>query len=664
MDPPPGSWPSSAAIVNVSTTVPSTSTMNWLATAPRPPIKHAGLLLIVIPMVTILGNLLVIISVLRYRALQTAINFLILGLAVADLLVALFVMPYAVYVHVQRGEWYIGNLMCDIYMASDVACSTASILLLAIISFDRYRAVSRPIQYSRQSQNVRRVFAMIGATWAISLLVASPMVFGVNVRPPDANPYECRFYNAEFSIGSSIISFVIPCVLVLFVYIRILIALKKREKAAKMRRLKNMTTGASSTARTTSSDDCEEVGEIVAGPEEKEFGASGTPRSSVDSLSDADHIVTNDFVSEGYINSRRSSGGEDSQVTLSQNSSGDSHSNRRVKAKKHKHVFLNRSKNELKAPELSPSKRRSSDILPSILRQISRRSPRIFRKHTFDRTTETETMILANPLVDCSSGESRVKNEAHFSAHTESEPLTPPPMGDRPLCSRSTTANSGDFLESPGDAQPPANSTGTPTDSQHTVKFALMVQEMSEIPLADAEPKEIQAKIESENKTPSVSIVAKTPLSDDSTKDVVEAKKSRASVKSNESSLRGVKNGITSKIVKKTLRHEQSLKRKVSKSQRKEKRATKTLGVVVGVFLICWVPFFFINIVNAICVLLEKEFCQVGFDLFFYCTWIGYMNSFMNPIIYTIFNTEFRRAFKAILFGKSSRGGLHKQAHL
>ncbi|VDM76898.1 unnamed protein product [Strongylus vulgaris] len=72
---------------------------SWPSTT-RPPIKQAGLLLILIPMVTILGNLLVIISVLRYRALQTAINFLILGLAVADLLVALFVMPYAVYVHV------------------------------------------------------------------------------------------------------------------------------------------------------------------------------------------------------------------------------------------------------------------------------------------------------------------------------------------------------------------------------------------------------------------------------------------------------------------------------------------------------------------------------------------------------------------------------------
>ncbi|CAJ0579360.1 unnamed protein product, partial [Mesorhabditis spiculigera] len=167
----------------------------------------------------------------RVNALHSAINFLILGLAVADLLVALFVMPYAVYVHVQNGEWYLGNLMCDIYMASDVACSTASILLLAVISFDRYRAVSRPIQYSRQAQNIKRVFVILGIIWMISVLVASPMVLGMNTRPANASERECR---------SSIISFVIPCVLVLFVYIRIMVALKQRERAAKMRRISQL----------------------------------------------------------------------------------------------------------------------------------------------------------------------------------------------------------------------------------------------------------------------------------------------------------------------------------------------------------------------------------------------------------------------------------------
>lgn len=59
-----------------------------------------GFCLILIPTATILGNLLVIVSVLRFKILHSAINFLILGLAVADLFVALFVMPYAVYIYV------------------------------------------------------------------------------------------------------------------------------------------------------------------------------------------------------------------------------------------------------------------------------------------------------------------------------------------------------------------------------------------------------------------------------------------------------------------------------------------------------------------------------------------------------------------------------------
>jgi hypothetical protein len=69
-------------------------------------IKLWALLLIFIPIFTILGNLLVIISVLWFKSLHSAINFLILGLAVADLMVALFVMPFAVYVEVCQFSFF------------------------------------------------------------------------------------------------------------------------------------------------------------------------------------------------------------------------------------------------------------------------------------------------------------------------------------------------------------------------------------------------------------------------------------------------------------------------------------------------------------------------------------------------------------------------------
>uniref|UniRef100_A0A915EGS4 G-protein coupled receptors family 1 profile domain-containing protein n=1 Tax=Ditylenchus dipsaci TaxID=166011 RepID=A0A915EGS4_9BILA len=244
---------SHAANAFSSTSLSLTSDSQYYA-KPEPEI-HAG--------IYIYGFL----SVLRFKALHSAINFLILGLAVADLLVALFVMPYAVYVYVQGGYWFLGALMCDIYSASDVSCSTASILLLAVISFDRYRAVSRPIQYSRQSQNIKRVVIIILVIWVISFAIASPIVLGVNYRPSDANPYECRFYNPLFSIFSSLLSFVIPCIIVLFVYIRIMMALREREKAAKIRRFASQQIESGKKRSTTQErDESEEAGELVAGP--------------------------------------------------------------------------------------------------------------------------------------------------------------------------------------------------------------------------------------------------------------------------------------------------------------------------------------------------------------------------------------------------------------
>lgn len=72
-------------------------------------------------------------------------------------------------------------------------------------------------------------------------------------------------------------------------------------------------------------------------------------------------------------------------------------------------------------------------------------------------------------------------------------------------------------------------------------------------------------------------------------------------------------------------------------------KAAITVGIIMGTFLLCWVPFFCVNIIAAFC-----KTCIPGMA-FKVLTWLGYSNSAFNPIIYSIFNTEFRDAFRRIL---------------
>ncbi|XP_061108484.1 alpha-2 adrenergic receptor-like [Conger conger] len=80
-------------------------------------------------------------------------------------------------------------------------------------------------------------------------------------------------------------------------------------------------------------------------------------------------------------------------------------------------------------------------------------------------------------------------------------------------------------------------------------------------------------------------------------------------------------------------------------SQAREKRFTFVLAVVMGVFVVCWFPFFFSYSLYGVC----REACQIPDTLFKFFFWIGYCNSSLNPVIYTIFNQDFRRAFQKIL---------------
>nr|XP_015091349.1 alpha-2A adrenergic receptor [Vicugna pacos] len=80
----------------------------------------------------------------------------------------------------------------------------------------------------------------------------------------------------------------------------------------------------------------------------------------------------------------------------------------------------------------------------------------------------------------------------------------------------------------------------------------------------------------------------------------------------------------------------------LARAANREKRFTFVLAVVIGVFVVCWFPFFFTYTLTAVG-------CSVPRTLFKFFFWFGYCNSSLNPVIYTIFNHDFRRAFKKIL---------------
>ncbi|XP_034409521.1 dopamine receptor D2 like [Cyclopterus lumpus] len=194
--------------------------------ASSPPYNFYAVLLVLLIFCVVFGNVLVCMAVSRERALQTTTNYLIVSLAVSDLLLATMVMPWGVYLEVV-GEWRFSLIHCDILLTLDVMMCTASILNLCAISIDRYTAVAMPMLYNTRYSSRRRVAVMIAVVWFLSFAISCPLLFGLN-NTASREGTTCSFADPAFVVYSSVASFYVPFIVTLLVYAQICVVLRKR----------------------------------------------------------------------------------------------------------------------------------------------------------------------------------------------------------------------------------------------------------------------------------------------------------------------------------------------------------------------------------------------------------------------------------------------------
>ncbi|KAK1171717.1 muscarinic acetylcholine receptor M3-like isoform X1 [Acipenser oxyrinchus oxyrinchus] len=184
-------------------------------------------------LVTIVGNILVLVSFKVNKQLKTVNNYFLLSLACADLIIGIISMNlYTTYIIMD--QWALGNLACDLWLAIDYVASNASVMNLLVISFDRYFSVTRPLTY-RAKRTTKRAGIMIGLAWSISFVLWAPAIlfwqYFVGKRTVPHNECFIQFLSEPIiTFCTAIAAFYLPVTIMTILYWRIYKETEKRTK--------------------------------------------------------------------------------------------------------------------------------------------------------------------------------------------------------------------------------------------------------------------------------------------------------------------------------------------------------------------------------------------------------------------------------------------------
>lgn len=185
--------------------------------------------LVIILLGTLFGNGLVVLAVFMFSRLRRVSNFFIVSLAISDLLVALMTLPLRIDQATHNNNWCLPATVCVFWASTDNIWSAASILNLAIISIDRFLAITKPFVY--QEKMTKKVCIILIAvvwcyacTWGfLSLINWTTWDNSLNwiIKSPGTGETNCGKDDKVYYTSVFVCAFVLPLLIIIITYISI-----------------------------------------------------------------------------------------------------------------------------------------------------------------------------------------------------------------------------------------------------------------------------------------------------------------------------------------------------------------------------------------------------------------------------------------------------------
>ncbi|XP_073406909.1 histamine H3 receptor-like [Dendrobates tinctorius] len=183
---------------------------------------------------TVLGNTLVMVAFIIDKRLRTQSNFFLLNLAICDFFIGAFNTPLFLQYMLTR-KWRLGKYLCKLWLVSDYTMSTASVLNIALISYDRFFSVTQAVHYRSLQKRHSVTLMKMTAVWIMSFILYSPSILFWESAFDDSHMDEdvcaAGFFNIwYFHLATSVFDFFLPLISISFFNLSIYWSISKRSK--------------------------------------------------------------------------------------------------------------------------------------------------------------------------------------------------------------------------------------------------------------------------------------------------------------------------------------------------------------------------------------------------------------------------------------------------